>query len=301
MDLKVLRQFIEIINAGGFGKAAKNIHISQPALSKAIRQLENELDLTLLERGTRGTSIKATADGEVVYRHGVQLLESRKNMLAELDARRHLNSGELKLGLAPLGSAELFAPVIARYRSRYPYIDMQLMVRGGVQQTQALQRGEIELATGIIDFDKEFDGIRIRSEPMVVVLPRQHPLAAKQTIALKELAYIPQILFEPEYALNELVSKACISAGFSPSNVTKVSHPDFGVALIAAGAGVMLLPKLIADRHSVNGVINRPLDNNDFHWQLSLFWRRQHPLSFAAQAMLKMVRENINQNNPHAI
>lgn len=70
MDLKVLRYFIEIIDAGGFGKASEKVHLTQPALSKAVRQLEEELDLVLLERGKRGTQVKLTQAGEVVYRHG---------------------------------------------------------------------------------------------------------------------------------------------------------------------------------------------------------------------------------------
>ena len=64
-------------------------------------------------------------------------------MLTELHDRKNLKQGVLKLGLAPLGSVELFAPVIAKFRARYPQIDMQLMARGGVQQTQALQQGDM--------------------------------------------------------------------------------------------------------------------------------------------------------------
>ncbi|BDM65506.1 LysR family transcriptional regulator [Shewanella sp. NFH-SH190041] len=293
MDLKVIRQFMEIADAGGFGKAADKIHLSQPALSKAMQQLEQELGLTLLERGKRGTAIRLTEAGEVVYRHGQELLNSRKRMLAELAERRQLKQGTLRLGLAPLGSAELFAPVIARYRARYPQIDMQLMARGGVEQTQALQQGDIELATGIIAFGKEFDGIHIRREPMVAAIPKQHELADAAEIRLSMLARVPQIMFTPEYALHDLITQACLSAGFNPWDVTQVSYPDFGLALVAAGGGVMILPRLIAERHSVSGVVTRPLLDSELHWQLSLFWRAQHPLSFAARAMIEMVSQHV--------
>ncbi|QTE83132.1 LysR family transcriptional regulator [Shewanella algae] len=293
MDLKVVRYFIEIVDAGGFAKAAEKIHLTQPALSKSIRQLEQDLDLVLLERGKRGSQLRPTAAGEVVYRHGQELLNVRRNMLRELAAQRSLNSGELHLGLAPLGSAELFAPVIARFRSRYPKVQMHLLVRGGVEQTAALKKGEIELATGIISFEDEFDGIRIRRDPMVVVLPRQHPLANSQELTLKALADIPQILFEPEYALHELVINACQRASFSPKDVTRVSHPDFGIALVAAGTGAMILPSFIAERHAVAGVISIPLAASDLIWELSLFWRRGQPLSFAAQAMVELVRQRL--------
>lgn len=293
MDLKVIRYFIEIVDHGGFAKAAEAIHLTQPALSKAINQLEDELDLVLLERGKRGSQLKPTASGEVVYRYGIQLLKVRQEMHRELEAQRSLNAGELHLGLAPLGSAEIFAPVIARYRSLYPKIAMQLFVRGGIEQTIALKKREVELATGIISFDEEFEGFCIRRNPMVVVVPKQHALANQPQLTLKQLEETPQILFDEEYALHELVFKGCVNAGFIPKVATKVSHPDFGITLVAAGTGVMIMPEFIAARHAVAGVNRVPLSTDDLIWELSLFWRKGHPLSFAAQAMVTLIREQL--------
>jgi DNA-binding transcriptional LysR family regulator len=293
MDLKVIRYFIEIVDHGGFAKAAEAIHLTQPALSKAINQLEEELDLVLLERGKRGSQLKPTASGEVVYRYGIQLLKVRQEMHRELEAQRSLNAGELHLGLAPLGSAEIFAPVIARYRSLYPKIAMQLFVRGGIEQTIALKKREVELATGIISFDEEFEGFCIRRNPMVVVVPKQHALANQPQLTLKQLEETPQILFDEEYALHELVFKGCVNAGFIPKVATKVSHPDFGITLVAAGTGVMIMPEFIAARHAVAGVNRVPLSTDDLIWELSLFWRKGHPLSFAAQAMVTLIREQL--------
>lgn len=258
MDLKVIRYFIEIVDAGGFGKACEKVHLTQPALSKAVRQLEEELDLTLLERGKRGTQVKLTPAGEVVYRHGKDLLDGRKRMLAELAAQRNLSAGELNLGLAPLGSAEIFAPIIAKYRQQYPQIEMHLLVRGGVEQTSAIQKGEIELATGIIDFDDGYDGIRVFNDPMVVVLPKENPLASREHLFITDLNHQPQVMFETEYTLYQLVLTACQAAGFTPQNITRVSQADFGIALVAAGTGIMVLPRSIARRYSVSGVVNIP-------------------------------------------
>ncbi|QYK04557.1 LysR family transcriptional regulator [Shewanella zhangzhouensis] len=297
MDLRAIRYFMEVVDAGGFAKASEKVHLTQPALSKAVRLLEESLDLQLIERGKRGVHLRLTPAGEVVYRHGLALLATRDDMLAELEAMRSLRGGRLKFGLAPLGSAELFAPVIARFRSLYPKIDMQLLVRGGIEQTNALRKGEIELATGITALDSEFEGLRIRKDPMVVVLPKQHRLAHRQELRLQELADTAQILFEREYALHQLVFEACERAGFIPANVTRVSHPDFGIALVAAGTGAMILPSYIAERHAVAGVIAVPLKEADLHWELSIFWRRGQPLSFAAEAMIALVRERLS-NSP---
>jgi DNA-binding transcriptional LysR family regulator len=223
----------------------------------------------------------------------MQLLKVRQEMHRELEAQRSLNAGELHLGLAPLGSAEIFAPVIARYRSLYPKIAMQLFVRGGIEQTIALKKREVELATGIISFDEEFEGFCIRRNPMVVVVPKQHALANQPQLTLKQLEETPQILFDEEYALHELVFKGCVNAGFIPKVATKVSHPDFGITLVTAGTGVMIMPEFIAARHAVAGVNRVPLSTDDLIWELSLFWRKGHPLSFAAQAMVTLIREQL--------
>lgn len=295
MDLKVLRYFIEIIDAGGFGKASEKVHLTQPALSKALRQLEEELDLVLLERGKRGTQVKLTQAGEVVYRHGKELLAGRQRMLAELTAQRSLTAGELKLGLAPLGSAEIFAPIIAKYRQQYPQIDMHLLVRGGVEQTLAIQKGEIELATGIINLDDGYHGIRVFNDPMVVVLPKENPLTSRPILSIHDLVDEPQVMFETEYTLYQLVLTACQHAGFTPKNITRVSQADFGIALVAAGTGVMILPRSIARRYSVSGVVNIPLASDELRWELSLFWRKEQVLSFAAQAMIALVEKHLTQ------
>ncbi|QDE33182.1 MULTISPECIES: LysR family transcriptional regulator [Shewanella] len=295
MDLKALHYFIEVVNAGGFAKACHTAFVTQPALSKAIRLLEEELGMVLLERGKRGSQIRLTEAGQVVYQHALTLLEGRQLMMAELDSLRNLSGGTLRLGLAPLGSAELFAPVIAKFRQQYPNVELKLLVRGGIEQTVALHKDEIELATGIIDFEDEFDGIRVRNESMVVVLPAAHELASKNTLQLSELNQLAQVMFEPEYALYELVLAACAKAGFKPINITRVSHADFGIALVAAGIGVMILPKIIAERYRVDAVVNIPLASEDLRWELSLFWRKQKHLSFAAQAMLKLVKQHLSQ------
>lgn len=295
MDLKVLRYFIEIIDAGGFGKASEKVHLTQPALSKALRQLEEELDLVLLERGKRGTQVKLTQAGEVVYRHGKELLAGRQRMLAELNAQRSLTTGELRLGLAPLGSAEIFASIIAKYRQLYPQIEMHLLVRGGVEQTLAIQKGEIELATGIINLDDDYHGIRVFNDPMVVVLPKENPLTAREILSVHDLIDEPQVMFETEYTLHQLVLNACQQAGFSPQNITRVSQADFGIALVAAGTGVMILPRSIARRYSVAGVVNIPLASDELRWELSLFWRKEQVLSFAAQAMIALVKKHLTQ------
>lgn len=227
----------------------------------------------------------------MVYRHALQLLEGRQQLLNELRMLRGLECGELRLGLSPLGSGEIFAPVIARFRNTYPGIQIQLRERGGVEQEDALRNGEIELATSLRPTDEDIAWMQICDDPMMVALPQAHPLSASEGIRLPTLAAEPIVGFENGFMLSKLIRESCHAEGFEPRVVAEVSHPDFGLALVAAGTGVMLLPRLIAQRHRTDGVVLLPLDSQSLRWTLSLIWRRRASLSFAARKMREMIRE----------
>ncbi|MDK2776097.1 MAG: LysR family transcriptional regulator [Pseudomonadota bacterium] len=290
MDLRVLQYFTAIVDAGGFGKAALQVHLSQPALSKAIRALEEELDVVLLERGRRGGSPRLTAAGELVYGHARNLLEGRRRLLNDLDALKDLRGGDLHIGLSPLGSAELFAPAIARFRTTFPQVRIHLLERGGAELEDALRQGEIELGTSLVPAGDDIDWLQIRDDPMMVALPAAHRLVGQAELLLSDLAGTPLVTFETTFVLNRLIHDACVASGFEPEEVTHVSQADFGLALVAAGSGAMLLPRLIAERHHIPGVVIRPLKSSALRWQLSLIWRKGASLSFAAQTMLDMIR-----------
>lgn len=293
MDLRVLRYLVAIVDTGGFIAAAEQVHLSQPALSKAIRALEDEIGFKLLERRRRGGKIRLTPAGQVVYHHAVSLLDERQRMLGELNALHRLERGVLSIGLSPLGSAELFAPLMALYRTRYPQVEIQLMERGGAEQEEALRNGEIELATSLIPHDsKEMDWLQLREDPMLVALPSHHPLAQSSELHFSDLGDAPLVIYAHGFMLNRVIREAGRQEGYNPRDIIHISQSDFGLALVAAGTGVMILPKLIAERHVSRGIVLKPL-NSTLRWQLSLVWRRDVTLSFAASAMLQLVREHL--------
>ena len=102
MELRTLRAFVEVVRQGGFSQAAKTLFATQPTVSKAVKQLEDEIGVPLLDRvGHRST---LTAAGEIVYRRAVRMLTERDDLVAELDELRGLKRGTLRLGLPPVGA-----------------------------------------------------------------------------------------------------------------------------------------------------------------------------------------------------
>ncbi|PZU22854.1 LysR family transcriptional regulator [uncultured Stenotrophomonas sp.] len=293
MDIRQLRMLVEVVRHDGFSAAAEAVFATQPTISKAIRQLEDELGEVLLQRSRNG--VRLTPAGQIVYRRALALLGEREDMLRELEELRDLQRGELHLGLASLGSDILFAPVFARFRQLHPQIELRVLERGSEALEESLRAGEIELAASLLPVADDLDWQPVRTEPLVALLPRQHPLAGSASLQLQDLAEVPFVLFEKGFLLNRHIIQACQARGFSPREVTRSGQPDFIVALVAAGLGVALLPRMIANARPRADVVIVPLDEPELDWKMVLAWRRGGYLSAAAQAWLRLVEAQHGQ------
>lgn len=290
MELRSLRAFVEVVRQGGFSEAAKVVFTTQSAVSKAVKQLEDELGLTLLDRiGHRST---LTAAGEIVYRRGLAMLAERDDLLAELAEFRGLKRGRLKLGLPPIGSDALFAPLFAVYRSRYPGIDIQLVEHGSKRLEELVRDGSVDLGASLLPLPEEFDWQDVRREPIDVLLPENHPLAGEAAIPFERLKEMPFILFDSGFALNPIILDACRSRGFEPQVTARSSQITFIVELVAAGLGVGFLPRMIARQRVRKGVVHRPLVEPEMNWHMAFVWRRGAFLPHAARAWLELAAEH---------
>ncbi|HBK45272.1 MAG TPA: LysR family transcriptional regulator [Xanthomonadaceae bacterium] len=289
MDIRQLRTLVEVVRRGGFSAAAQSLFATQPTISKAIRQLEDELELVLIDRSRQG--VRLTQAGEIVYRRALVLLGERDNLLAELEELRGLKRGELNIGLPPLGSDVLFAPLFAIYRQRYPHIDLKVLEQGSQALEDSLRAGEVEIAGSLLPVSDDFQWQSVRKEPLTVLLPRAHPLAQHAALRLEMLAETPFILFDKGFMFNRRIVEACQRHGFTPQEVARSGQIDFIVALVAAGMGLAMLPRMIALRRPRPDVAVLPLLDDDLAWHMALVWRRGAFLSHAAQAWLQLAAE----------
>jgi DNA-binding transcriptional LysR family regulator len=289
MELRPLRAFVEVVRQGGFSRAAQTVFATQSTVSKAVKQLEDEIGAPLLER--MGRRVALTALGEVVYRRGLKLLADRDDLLAEIEEMRGLKRGVLRLGLPPIGSSTLFAPLFAIYRQRYPGVDVRLVEQGSDQLKESLRAGEIDFAGLLLPVAADFDRMPVRREPMVALVSLDHPLSSRPSITLRELKDTPFIMFESGFSLHRIILDASRRAGFEPTIVTFSSQIEFMIELVGAGMGVAFLPRMIADQRRHPTVSRVLLDEPGVEWSMSMAWRRNGYLSDAAQAWRSLVTE----------
>jgi DNA-binding transcriptional LysR family regulator len=195
MELRTLRAFVEVVRQGGFTQAAKKVFATQSTVSKAIKQLEDEIGVPLLNR--IGHRSQLTAAGEIVYRRALRMLAERDDLIAELDELRGLKRGTLRLGLPPVGSSTLFAPLFAIYRKRYPGIDIRLREHGSDRLEQLVASGEIELAASLLPVSESFEWQDIRREPLTVLVSANHELSRRRSLDLPSLRNPPSFCLKP--------------------------------------------------------------------------------------------------------
>jgi len=291
MELRNLKAFVEVVRQGGFSKAARALFSTQSTVSKAVGQLEAECGEALLER--LGTGVRLTAAGELVHARALAMLAESEHLAAELADLRGLLSGRLRLGLPIFGSARLFAPLFAEYRSRWPQVEIELMEQGSARLEEALLAGEVELGVSLLPIGEAFSWQPVRDDPMMAVLAADHPLRGRASLRLAELASDPFILFEQGFALNTRIEHACSLRGFTPRLAARSGQLDFIIALVAAGLGVALLPRLLTEGRNLEPLGTVLVDETDLRWRAALSWRKGARLSPAARAWLALAREKL--------
>ena len=287
MELRPLRAFVEVVRQGGFTQAAKTVFATQSTVSKAIKQLEDEIGVPLLDR--IGHRSKLTAAGEIVYQRALRMLAERNDLMAELDELRGHKRGTLRLGLPPVGSSTLFAPLFAAYHKRYPGVEIRLVEHGGERLKELLLSGEIELAASLLPVSEGIEWQDVRREPLTVLLSTNDDLSRRHSVGLPALKHRPFILFETGFALNRIILDACHRHGFEPDIVARSSQIDFIVELAAAGLGVAFLPRMLAEQRKHASVSRVLLVEPDTDWHIAMVWRRGAYLSQAARAWLDLV------------
>ncbi len=289
LDSRRLRIFVEVVRQGGFSQAAKVVFATQPTVSKAVKQLEDELGVPLLNR--IGHRSELTAAGKIVYRRALGLLAECEDLVSELDELRGLKRGTLRLGVPRLGSAALFAPMFASFKRRYPGVDVEFGANNSKRLGELLRAGELDLAALLHPIPKDFDWQDVRSEPLVALLPPDHALIRQKSLKLARLAAFPLILFEEGFAINKQILDACRHAGFTPKIAARSAQADFIFELVAAGVGIGFMPRVLAETRPHRSVRHVLLDEPKCVTRLALAWRRDGYLSHAARAWLTHARE----------
>ncbi len=269
MDIRELRCFTEVVRHNGFGRAAEALHLTQPAVSRNIQRLETQLGKTLLIRDPHGISL--TSDGEILLRHAQLILCQFNNLFSEIQDSSPVLSGELRVGLPPVVGSSYFADIIMAFRSRFPAVELKIIELGSNQMAEALQTGRVETAAVMLPFDGEQFSLQpFARDQLFLLAAKQHSLASRQTVRIKELLHEAFIFFAEEFRINNLINSACGLYGVKPVVAGRTSHLDLMMAMVHAGVGITLLPRSVRISNLSEDFVAIPLTDPELSYELAL-------------------------------
>lgn len=289
MELRHLRYFTAVVQWKGYREASRRLHVAQPAISRTVADLEDELGLKLFSRAKRMAQL--TPEGEVFYAEAVRTLGQAD--LAINTARRAAKGEIGKLSIGFLGSATFaFLPeLVCTFRAQYPGVKLTLQELTPLQQEAAFDNGLIDIGftrTLTPEQSKTFSSRHLYDDPMMAVLPASRQVKTKR-VRISDLAKESFVLFHREGAppLFDTIIGMCNDAGFSPRVENEPNMMQTVLSLVQAEVGVSIVPACVRNLRS-DAVRFYRLQPDEVRVELVAAWKKE-TRSVALRAFLELI------------
>ena len=292
MEIRQLEYFLAIKATGSFTRAAERLYVSQPAVTNAIRALEDELGILLFDRKQKLASL--TAEGKIFAAHVEQVMQGISQTLEEIDAMKNLTSGVLSIGLNPFYALDDFCHAIKSFNKLYPAIKLKLVEADEADLLNMLIDDKLDFA--ILCAQNESNVLRTKKLPaqeIVVCCSNKHRFHNQNSITLNDFLAEPLLLPEASNSYQkELVKKLNLLATELQPIIT-VAQIQTLKALVTANIGITLLPAVIcnSDKNIATAAMKPPIYLEPF-----LAWKSNRHLSHAAEAFLHCITEEFGGN-----
>lgn len=263
MELRHLRYFLAVAEELHFSRAAKKLHVSQPPLSKQIRELEKELGVHLFDRTSR--KVELTRAGQLFAGEAsiiLQQLERAGGLAVEVDREKR---NHIVVGYSP-GTVHIIVRILRIFADRHPEVQILVKNLETFRQIEALNNGRIDVGLVTLRLVLDSEGLVIETilrDRLVVAMPTDHPLSARKVVPLRALANETLILdpLHKNQARHGLITEMCRQAGFSLHRVHEVDNLHHALELIGAGFGLSLMRASVQEIQTT-GVVFRELQHS---------------------------------------
>lgn len=289
MDIRVLNYFVTIVQTKSISNAANTLHVTQPTLSRQIKDLEEELDTVLFHRGSR--EIQLTDDGQYLYNRAIEILalvEKTENNIRKSEEI----SGEIYIGAAETHSLDIVATVIKKMTDQYPEIRIHIRSGNADDILEHLNKGVYDLGITIGDFDnRKYNALTFKNrDHWGVLVPKNHPLTKFDKVELADILSYPLITSaQTNNDLREL-------AGLGDYHIVATYNLLYNASLLVkAGLGIAIcLGDIINTSYADSELKFIPFatQKND---SLQILWKKQSTQSPSTKLFLKLMQEEIEK------
>ena len=286
MEIQQLYYYMELCKQKNFTEAGYACNMTQGALSKQIRKLENELGITLIRRNTR--KFELSKEGEIFLSYAKKMTGTYEEMLKNVQKNQ-----EIKIGCMPVLAPYHFARLVADFRKEYPDIKLVIDERIASDIQENSDRYDfLILRENMMEDQKKFRFSPLYDDKLCAVLYEKHPLYGRDRLQLKELKDDVFIFPERGSGSYEVFYKSCEKAGFEPKIAFEFPQANTIMSFVSEGVGVTITFSTVYREAKCAGVKMIPLED-ELHSVISLFYRKNKPLDHAKKQFLNYVREHL--------
>ncbi|MEC0266368.1 LysR family transcriptional regulator [Paenibacillus anseongense] len=289
MDSRKLQYFVEVAASCSFTKAAEKLLVAQPAISKAIQKLEEELQLKLFDRSDK--SVVLTSEGNVLLAYAQSILGQLDEARREMEELRRLERGEIRIGLPSIIGSSSFAPLLKEFKKLHPKLAVTVIEEGTdhIRHLIACKEVDFGILLGLNE-DAELMVVPLLTDEAVACVAEDHPLSRRRSVTMEKLLEEPLILFKEDELQRNIFLEAGKESGIAPNIAFTTNQFALLCSLVAEGMGASILLRTTSS--SDERIRNVPL-SPPVPVQLGIGYRRNYQLPQACAAFIDFLQRKI--------
>jgi len=291
MELSQIEFFVTVVEEGGFSKAAERVFRTQPAVSIAIRRLEEEIGASLFERSQKAPVL--TAAGELFYDYARRILALRDQALGVLGELRSLERGRVRIGANESTSLYLLPHLILQYRSQYPNVMVEIFRHVSDRLPREVLDRNVDFALMAYEpVDNELESFPVLRDKLVLIVHPEHPLASRKSVKVEELGQESFLAHNVKTGSRYRVTET-FAQHHTPLNITlELATIETIKRFVQLKIGVAFVPRMCVEEELERGTLKSiPVEDLVYERKLFATYRRGIELSDAAAAFLKILRQ----------
>lgn len=288
MTIRHMRIFMAVYQEMSVTKAAGRLHMTQPAVTRAVRELEGYYGVRLFDRINH--RLFRTQSGDELYARALHIVETFDDLEKEIKNWDEL--GVLRVGGSVTIGNFVLPDVISRFQERHPHLRIKVMISNAQSVRQAVLENRLDLALieGSVS-DGRLAAETLSQNRLCLILPPKHPLLQKDRIFLKDLAQYPLLLRENGSAGRDFLNHVFAAHGIDMEPMWESASTQALIRAVAVGLGISILPEMLVLRDVKSGtVISRPVEDEPFVRENQIIWHRQKFLTNAAKEWIALCR-----------
>jgi len=291
MNFDQLKAFHKIALTGGFTKAARELHLTQPAVSQQIKALEHTLGTKLFERAGRRTSL--TSEGKILFTHTQQLFSLYNDILTLFESHQKLQQGKITFGATALLGTQYLPKIIGDFNQKYPGVEIDLRLGNSEYVLNRILEGGVEFGfAGMLRSQSSLSHFHIHREPLIIIFSPAHEFATKKSILPTDLLSTPFIWREKGTQTLEMVKKWFRETlGSYPEKSFELENVEAAKRIVEDGYGITIVCKKAAEREIKEGRLKTAtIKNFNIGFDVYLFCMKGKTLSIASKTFLRALK-----------